>query len=124
MNRTRSMDGALVSQVIEVLITPDQLPSDGLHALDLGPEPIAVLALRSGDDLRLWHNACPHAGRRLDYAPGQFLMQGGRLVCAAHGAQIDVNSGRCVDGPGRGGQLAAIELSREATGWRVRLPLA
>lgn len=118
------MDGALVSQVIEVLITPDQLPSDGLHALDLGPEPIAVLALRRGEELRLWHNACPHAGRRLDYAPGQFLMQDGRLVCAAHGAQIDVDSGRCVDGPGRGGQLTAIELSREATGWRVRLPPA
>lgn len=108
--------------VIEVLIEPAQVDEDRLVALRLGEGDAAidVLALRRGDALRVWHNACPHAGRRLDYVPGRFLMQAGRLVCAAHGAQFDLLDGRCVDGPGRGGALAALEVSRRGHAWRVR----
>lgn len=108
--------------VSEALIDPADVPEGVLVALEIeiGGEPLAVMALRQGERLQVWHNACPHAGRRLDYAPGKFLMHGGRLVCAAHGAQFSMDDGTCVDGPGRGGRLAALEVSRGATGWRVR----
>jgi nitrite reductase/ring-hydroxylating ferredoxin subunit len=108
--------------VSEALIDRSQLPEGELVALDcdLGEGPVALLALRRGERLQVWHNACPHAGRRLDYAPGRFLLSEGRLVCAAHGAQFELEGGRCVDGPGRGGGLAALEVSPTAGGWCVR----
>lgn len=109
--------------VSEALIEPGAAP-DGLLVsleLEMGAEAVSALILRQGEDLRAWHNACPHAGRRLDYAPGKFLMHAGRLVCAAHGAQFSLEDGRCVDGPGRGGRLAALAVSRVPDGWIVRL---
>lgn len=109
--------------VSEALIDPAAVPEDVVVALELeiGGEPVSALALRRGEALQVWHNACPHAGRRLDYAPGKFLRHGGRLVCAAHGAQFSLEDGACVDGPGRGGQLAPLLVSRVAAGWVVRL---
>jgi nitrite reductase/ring-hydroxylating ferredoxin subunit len=53
-------------------------------------------------------NICPHAGRRLDWAPGQFLIDRGLLVCAVHGASFDPLSGECVAGPCRGASLRAV----------------
>lgn len=112
----------MAGHVSEALIGPDEVREGQLQAIecDFGEGPVGLLALRHGDRLQVWHNACPHAGRRLDYAPGRFLMHDGRLVCAAHGAQFDLADGRCVDGPGRGGALAALEVSPDGRGWRVR----
>ena len=109
--------------VSEALIEPPAVPEGVLVSLDLeiGGEPVAALALRRGEALQVWHNACPHAGRRLDYAPGKFLLHAGRLVCAAHGAQFSLDDGACIDGPGRGGRLAPLEVSRVENGWCVRL---
>lgn len=117
------MGCGMQGQVSEALIEPGVLPDGALVALELeaGERRAAVLALRRGEALQVWHNACPHAGRRLDYAPGRFLMHEGRLVCAAHGAQFELVDGRCVDGPGRGGGLAALPVRREGDGWRVAL---
>lgn len=107
--------------VSEALIEPAAAPEGALVSLELeiGEERLSVLALRRGEALQVWHNACPHAGRRLDYAPGQFLLHEGRLVCAAHGAQFSLDDGACVEGPGRGGRLAALAVSRVAAGWLV-----
>jgi nitrite reductase/ring-hydroxylating ferredoxin subunit len=108
--------------VSEALIEPADVPEGVLVALELeiAGEPVSALALRHGEALQVWHNVCPHAGRRLDYAPGKFLMHGGRLVCAAHGAQFSMDDGACVEGPGRGGRLAPLEVSRSGDGWTVR----
>jgi nitrite reductase/ring-hydroxylating ferredoxin subunit len=110
-------------QVSEALIEPGSLPDGELVAFDLqaGEHRASVLALRRGEVVQVWHNACPHAGRRLDYAPGRFLMHDGRLVCAAHGAQFELDEGRCVEGPGRGSGLAPLVVSPAAAGWTVRL---
>ena len=58
-----------------------------------------------------WLNICPHAGRRLDYAPGQFLLDQGRLVCAAHGASFELEQGVCVAGPCRGASLVPLAVA-------------
>ena len=111
--------------VSEALIELAAVPDGVLVSLDLeiGTEPVAALVLRRGESLQAWHNVCPHAGRRLDYAPGQFLLHEGRLVCAAHGAQFSLEDGACVDGPGRGGRLAPLAVSRVPAGWTVRLSM-
>ena len=58
-----------------------------------------LIVLREGERIFAYHNECPHAGRRLDYAPGRFLVSEGRLVCAAHGATFRVADGACLGGP-------------------------
>ena len=48
-----------------------------------------ILHRDAAGNVRAWLNVCPHAGRRLDWAPGQFLRgKQGELVCAVHGASF------------------------------------
>lgn len=77
-------------------------------------EPESLLLYREGDAVRAWLNVCPHAGRRLDWAPGQFLRTGeGLLVCAAHGASFELGHGECVAGPCRGASLREVPVRVE-----------
>jgi nitrite reductase/ring-hydroxylating ferredoxin subunit len=56
----------------------------------------SLVLYRLGDEVRAWLNVCPHAGRRLDWAPGQFLKsKDGHLVCAAHGASFELDRAPC-----------------------------
>ena len=71
----------------------------------------AVLLLRRGDEVRAYLNVCPHAGRRLDWAPDRFIVSDGTVVCAAHGASFTIPTGECVGGPCRGQQLHEIPVA-------------
>lgn len=72
----------------------------------------SLILLRDGDAVRAWLNICPHAGRRLDWAPGKFLLsKSGQLVCAAHGATFELAAGECVAGPCRGQSLRAVAVA-------------
>ena len=71
----------------------------------------SVIVHRDGDEVRAWLNVCPHAGRRLDWAPGKFLKsKEGLLVCAAHGASFELVRGDCVAGPCRGESLRPVAV--------------
>jgi len=71
----------------------------------------SLIVYRNGDTVRVWLNVCPHAGRRLDWAAGKFLIsKAGHLVCAAHGASFSLNDGVCVEGPCRGEALRVVEV--------------
>lgn len=70
----------------------------------------SVLMTRIGDTVHAFHNECPHAARRLDWAPGKFLVEGRLLICAAHGASFALDSGECVGGPSRGAGLKRIAV--------------
>jgi nitrite reductase/ring-hydroxylating ferredoxin subunit len=74
----------------------------------------SLLLLRRGDVVAAFHNICPHAGRRLDWAPGRFLFDQGLLICAAHGACFSVPDGLCVAGPCRGQSLAPVAIEVRA----------
>ena len=93
----------------------DDLPDGQATALDValpdGEE--SVILLRLGERVNAWLNICPHAGRRLDWAPGKFLISKGLLVCAAHGASFSVENGVCTGGPCRGESLRAVPVSVE-----------
>ena len=76
--------------------------------------------------VRAWFNVCPHAGRRLDWAPGQFLVsKTGLLVCAVHGASFETVGGVCEAGPCRGEALrpVAVEVRDDAV-WLAPGPAA
>jgi nitrite reductase/ring-hydroxylating ferredoxin subunit len=80
----------------------------------------SLVMLRSGAAVRAWLNVCPHAGRRLDWAPGRFLVsKDGHLVCAAHGASFELEGGVCIAGPCRGDSLRAVALRVEGDAVRL-----
>jgi len=82
----------------------------------------SLILHREGEQVRAWLNICPHAGRRLDWAPGQFLKsRDGLLVCAAHGASFELAHGECVAGPCRGEALRAVPVEvRDGQVWLAR----
>lgn len=89
---------------------PDGVPSELEAQIDGIPE--SLILHRDGDRVRAWLNVCPHAGRRLDWAPGRFLLSKAReLVCAAHGASFELDGGECVAGPCRGQSLRAVAVT-------------
>jgi nitrite reductase/ring-hydroxylating ferredoxin subunit len=96
------------------LVTLGDLPDGGLLEVEAEIDGVAesLILHRTGDTVRAWLNICPHAGRRLDWAPGKFLMsKDGLLVCAAHGASFELGEGACVAGPCRGDSLRAVAVT-------------
>jgi nitrite reductase/ring-hydroxylating ferredoxin subunit len=67
-----------------------------------------LIIVRTVSQFYVYLNQCPHQGRRLDYAPGQFLTQSDEIICAAHGAIFDLFNGICVQGPCRGDSLVKL----------------
>lgn len=96
---------------------PDGEPKACDGVVDGDAEPLILL--RDGDAVRAWLNICPHAGRRLDWAPGRFLRsKAGELVCAVHGATFELARGRCVTGPCVGASLRAVAVEvRDGAVW-------
>lgn len=88
---------------------------------DLHGDAESLILYRDGDEVRAWINVCPHAGRRLDWAPGQFLKsKDGLLVCAVHGASFELQQGECLAGPCRGESLRAVVVEvRDGGVWLV-----
>ena len=97
------------------LIAFNAIPDGGLAEVEAvvdGNDAESLLLHRDGDRVRAWLNICPHAGRRLDWAPGQFLKtKEGLLVCAAHGASFELDGGTCVAGPCRGEALRPVAVA-------------
>lgn len=95
---------------VRKLCAVDDVPDGGVREFvaTVDGDPESLLALRAGDVVQVFFNLCPHAGRRLDFAPNRFLLDAGYLVCAAHGACFAIPSGQCVAGPCRGESLRAV----------------
>ncbi|MDC8011147.1 Rieske (2Fe-2S) protein [Tahibacter soli] len=96
----------------KVLCRVDDVPDGGAVAVDVASSTggFSVMVLRQGERVYAYHNECPHAGRRLDWSPGKFLIKDGVIICAAHGATFDVPTGACLGGPCRSG-LAGVPVS-------------
>lgn len=95
------------------LIALDSIEDGGFAEVeaDIDGDSESLVLFRQGGEVRAWLNVCPHAGRRLDWAPGKFLKsKDGLLVCAAHGASFELQRGDCVAGPCRGDSLRAVPV--------------
>ena len=95
----------------KLLCRLDEIPDGGAAAVNVESSTggFSLVLLRSGERVYAYHNECPHAGRRLDWSPGKFLVKDGVIICAAHGATFDVPTGACLGGPCRNG-LARIAV--------------
>ena len=89
-----------------------EIPDGGAREAEAEVDGIAesLIVTRRGERVHAFLNVCPHAGRRLDWAPGQFLIDRGHLVCAVHGATFELPGGKCVGGPCRGASLYAVDI--------------
>lgn len=96
----------------QALCRLDDIPEREAMAVDVAidGELDSVILTRDGQEVRAYFNICPHAGRRLDWAPGKFLMKDGVLICAAHGASFQASDGLCIGGPCRGEHLRALAV--------------
>ena len=99
-----------VSSALILAAVPEE---DSICAVDvvIGGENASIIVYRRHGKISAWRNICPHQGRRLDYAPGKFLREGDRLICAVHGATFSLANGECVAGPCRGESLRAVMLT-------------
>ena len=108
------MDTANVveSSQSQLLCLLEQIPDGGATAVDAmlvdGEE--SVILLRQGEHVSGYLNICPHAGNRLDYAPGKFLLKNDTLICAVHGAVFQQTDGLCTGGPCRGQHLRSVPV--------------
>ena len=110
-----SLNGAPVTPADEspALLALDAIADGGFAAVDamIDGTPESLILHRDGNAVRAWLNICPHAGRRLDWSPGEFLKsRDGLLVCAVHGASFELRHGECVAGPCRGDRLNPVAL--------------
>lgn len=115
-------DGSVVRTSLNArpLCAVAEIADGGARELEAEIDGIAesLILLRRGERVSVFLNVCPHAGRRLDWAPGQFLIDRGHLVCAVHGACFEPATGECVGGPCRGASLRAVATEvRDAQVW-------
>jgi nitrite reductase/ring-hydroxylating ferredoxin subunit len=94
----------------------DAIPDGGAISVEVPSATggFSLVLLRSGTQVSAFHNECPHAGRRLDWAPGKVLLEAGMVICAAHGAAFLRDSGACIGGPCRGQGLRSVPVVVEA----------
>jgi nitrite reductase/ring-hydroxylating ferredoxin subunit len=72
---------------------------------------IGLFAVRRGQQVFVYLNACAHVGVPLNLAPDRFLSaDASRIVCAAHGAEFAVADGLCTAGPCLGARLEAVMI--------------
>jgi nitrite reductase/ring-hydroxylating ferredoxin subunit len=96
----------------------DDVPDRGARGFDLeGLGQDSVFAVRRGAVVHLWRDRCPHAGTPMAWRKDAYLNAAGdRIVCAAHGAQFEVDTGLCVLGPCLGERLQALPVIVDAAG--------
>jgi len=94
-----------------ILCRLETIPDGGAVSADIDSATggFSLIVLRQGAHAYAYHNECPHAGRRLDWSPGKFLVKDGAVICAAHGATFDVPTGAYLAGPCRNG-LARVPV--------------
>jgi nitrite reductase/ring-hydroxylating ferredoxin subunit len=98
----------------EVLCRFDEL-RDG-EARGFGPfDRVKAFAIRRDGRLFAYWDACPHYGDTpMAWRTNAYLNAAGdRIVCSSHGAEFDIETGRCVRGAALGRSLvpAPIEMT-------------
>ena len=111
LNRDHDPDGPGIARALARIARIEDGGFLEVEAMLEGGDAESLILHRDGDAVRAWLNVCPHAGRRLDWAPGRFLKsKAGELVCAVHGATFELQGGVCVAGPCRGDSLRAVAI--------------
>jgi nitrite reductase/ring-hydroxylating ferredoxin subunit len=83
-------------------------PACGAHPL---------FAVRRGRAVFVYRDECPHLGAQLAWCRHEYLSADGRhIVCFAHGARFEIETGLCVEGPCLGQSLTPVPQEVDAEG--------
>lgn len=89
-------------------------PGSRGFVIEQGDWPLHGFIVRRNDEVFAYLNVCPHAGRMLNWGPDRFLTRDRSLImCAAHGANFEIDTGLCVAGPCLGDSLSKLDTSVE-----------
>lgn len=88
----------------------DEIPDGGSRGFDPPPGRFTGLfAVRRGERVVVYLNACPHLGISLDIAPDRFLdARREHILCSTHGALFRIEDGFCLKGPCAGEHLTPV----------------
>ncbi len=77
-----------------------------------------LFMVRRGDRLYAWRDACPHEGTApMAWRKNAYLNAARtRIVCGAHGAEFEIETGLCTLGPCIGQSLTAVPIEIGADG--------
>ena len=100
------------------LCSLDELPEGGARGFDpLQRGRDALFIVKRGATLKAYRNRCPHQGASLSWRKNAYLnADGSRIVCGAHGAQFDIDTGQCLQGPALGQALEPMDVQLTADG--------
>lgn len=91
----------------------DELPEGASRGFDpqrQGQD--SLLIVKRGGRLFAYADACPHHGTPMAWRKDAYLDAGGaHIVCAAHGALFDIETGVCTLGPCLGDRLTPIAFT-------------
>ena len=92
--------------------------SDLLDGAAKGFEHVQVFALRREGQVHVWRDLCPHHGSTpLAWRRDAYLnADGTRIICSAHGAQFEPDTGLCTLGPCLGQSLTRVPMQMSASG--------
>lgn len=91
----------------------EDIPDPGSRLFDFGEGgwPAEGFVVRRGNSVYAYVNVCPHAGHALNWRPDAFLTPDRSLIlCSAHGALFDIETGMCVAGPCPGSSLRRLAV--------------
>ncbi|TWB89389.1 Rieske-like 2Fe-2S protein [Bradyrhizobium macuxiense] len=88
----------------------------GFHLMIVGEDgkhrPWSIIVVRWGKKVLGYLNKCPHNDVNLDWERNEFFDPYGiRLMCGKHGSTFELGTGRCIDGPCKGGELTPVALT-------------
>lgn len=91
----------------------DELPDGGSRGFDpQGRGRDTLLLVRQGRRVYAYEDACPHHGTPMAWRKDAYLNgPRDRIVCAAHGAQFEIETGLCTLGPCLGQSLTPVPLT-------------
>jgi nitrite reductase/ring-hydroxylating ferredoxin subunit len=99
-----------------VLCAIEEIPEGGARGFPTSPAG-PVFAVRRGRTVFLYRDRCPHQGAQLPWRRDAYLSpDGSQIVCFAHGARFEVETGLCTAGPCLGERLARVPFELTGTG--------
>ncbi len=114
-------------EVAHPLCRMDDLPDGRSRGFDpLGEGRDTMFIVRQGDRLYGYRNHCPHySNARMAWKKDEFLnVDRSRIMCGAHGALFDIETGQCTLGPCLGDSLTPVALERRGEEVYLAAPYA
>jgi nitrite reductase/ring-hydroxylating ferredoxin subunit len=120
MGRQTGRDMSAQNLAVFVVCPARSIEPGGARAFSLSrmaetgeARPFGIVVVRTiADEFFGYVNACPHEGTWLNVGADEFFSRDRAVLrCGRHGANFEIDTGLCVDGPCKGASLEPIALT-------------